>query len=193
MPRGSWGTSCIWRRRAVQPASARPVRMSTMISPPADHAPERGCHRARWRLSSDRREEHGLDGTVPKQDARWLGRVVQFDLGVSYRTGRSVTQELLERLPARAALGVAGFLTALAPDQANTVSVITDPAINEARQRVRPQRATDQGMPPRPRRAPPRRSRRSSPHATWRSLRRRGLLYGLRELGDSRAVRNDRH
>ena len=45
------------------------------------------------------RRAHGLDQPVPVQYARWLGRVVQGDLGKSIRTGRTIRQELALRLP----------------------------------------------------------------------------------------------
>ncbi|MEJ3750073.1 ABC transporter permease [Actinomycetes bacterium KLBMP 9797] len=61
-----------------------------------------------------RARELGLDRSVPEQYARWLGRVVRLDLGTSFRTGRPVADELVERLPASAALGGVGFLVALA-------------------------------------------------------------------------------
>ncbi|MER7456689.1 ABC transporter permease [Micromonospora sp. NPDC126480] len=61
-----------------------------------------------------RAEELGLNRSVPEQYVRWLDRVVRLDLGTSYRTGRPVADELVERLPASAALGGAGFLVALA-------------------------------------------------------------------------------
>lgn len=46
------------------------------------------------------RAEMGLDRPLPLQFIHWLGRVAQGDLSVSYRTGRPVLGELLERLPA---------------------------------------------------------------------------------------------
>ena len=45
------------------------------------------------------RRSYGLDQPVPVQYARWLGRVVQGDLGKSIRTGRTIRQELALRLP----------------------------------------------------------------------------------------------
>ena len=45
------------------------------------------------------RRAYGLDQPVPVQYARWLGRVVQGDLGKSIRTGRTIRQELALRLP----------------------------------------------------------------------------------------------
>lgn len=46
------------------------------------------------------RAEMGLDQPLPLQYLNWLGRVVEGDLGISYRTGKPVLAELLERLPA---------------------------------------------------------------------------------------------
>ncbi len=45
------------------------------------------------------RRAYGLDQPVPVQYVRWLGRVVQGDLGKSIRTGRTIRQELALRLP----------------------------------------------------------------------------------------------
>ncbi|TDC38629.1 ABC transporter permease [Micromonospora sp. KC213] len=63
---------------------------------------------------AQRARELGLDRSVPEQYVRWLSRVVRLDLGISFRTGRPVADELVERVPASAALGGAGFLVALA-------------------------------------------------------------------------------
>lgn len=46
------------------------------------------------------REELALDQPLPLQYVQWLGRVVQGDFSVSYRTGRPVLTEIAERLPA---------------------------------------------------------------------------------------------
>lgn len=46
------------------------------------------------------REELALDRPLPMQYVQWLGKVVQGDLSVSYRTGRPVLTEIAERLPA---------------------------------------------------------------------------------------------
>src|SRR5918912_1743415 len=45
------------------------------------------------------RTAFGLDEPAPVQYVRWLGHVVSGDLGTSFRTGRSLTQELALRLP----------------------------------------------------------------------------------------------
>jgi peptide/nickel transport system permease protein len=45
------------------------------------------------------RAAFGLDEPAPLQYARWIGHVLTGDLGTSFRTGRSLTQELALRLP----------------------------------------------------------------------------------------------
>lgn len=59
-----------------------------------------------------RREQLGLDGATVVQYWRWLGDVVRGDFGDSFRSGRPVTAELGERLPASLVLGGAGFAVA---------------------------------------------------------------------------------
>lgn len=55
-------------------------------------------------VSPEQREaiarSYGLDAPLPVQYARWLGNVLQGDLGESLRTGDSVAGEILHRLPA---------------------------------------------------------------------------------------------
>jgi peptide/nickel transport system permease protein len=55
-------------------------------------------------VSDEQREaiarRHGLDAPLPVQYLRWLGNVVQGDLGDSLRSGRPVSGEILRRLPA---------------------------------------------------------------------------------------------
>ena len=46
------------------------------------------------------RDKYGLDDPVPVQFTRYLGNVLTGDLGTSIRTDGSVTEELLQRLPA---------------------------------------------------------------------------------------------
>lgn len=65
------------------------------------------------------RRSLGLDRPLPEQFARFVGRAVQGDLGVSIRTGVPVTEEIAHRLPhtARLALwsvAVAAFIGILA-------------------------------------------------------------------------------
>ncbi len=45
------------------------------------------------------RTAFGLDQPAPVQYVRWLGQILSGDLGTSFRTGRSLTQELALRLP----------------------------------------------------------------------------------------------
>ncbi len=60
---------------------------------------------------------HGLDQPLVVQYVDWLGRALTGDLGVSFRTGRPVTEGLAQRLPATAWLAFAavaiGILIAL--------------------------------------------------------------------------------
>jgi len=60
------------------------------------------------------RRELGLDQPAPVQYVLWLARAVQGNLGVSYRSRRSVLHELLGRLPATLALALPAFLIAIA-------------------------------------------------------------------------------
>ncbi|MCC7049710.1 MAG: ABC transporter permease [Alphaproteobacteria bacterium] len=73
------------------------------------------------------RRQWGLDQPLAGQYLSWLGRFVLGDWGVSFRTGRPILREMLERLPISAALGFGslaiasllavplGFLAALKP------------------------------------------------------------------------------
>ncbi|HET9659495.1 MAG TPA: ABC transporter permease [Thermomicrobiales bacterium] len=45
------------------------------------------------------REQYGLDQPLPVQYGKWIGRVLQGDLGTSIRTRRALTYELRLRLP----------------------------------------------------------------------------------------------
>jgi peptide/nickel transport system permease protein len=64
--------------------------------------------------ASQMRELFGLDKPIHVQYARWLSNVARGDLGVSIRTGRPVTTEIMSVLPATAQLalmaGVGGTL-----------------------------------------------------------------------------------
>src|SRR5215813_284786 len=64
--------------------------------------------RATPELIQNIRNAYGLDQPAPVQYAKWLGQLLTGDLGTSFRTGRSLTQELALRLP------VTGELTILA-------------------------------------------------------------------------------
>lgn len=55
----------------------------------------------------------GLDGSLPEQYLRWLGRVLGGDFGTSYYSQRPVLDELLVRLPASLVLGGCAFLVGL--------------------------------------------------------------------------------
>lgn len=59
------------------------------------------------------RARSGLDQPLPVQFGSWLTSALTGDLGVSFRTGRPVTELILERLPATASLAVASLLVAL--------------------------------------------------------------------------------
>jgi peptide/nickel transport system permease protein len=59
------------------------------------------------------RVEMGLDKPLPVQYARFMGRVVQGDLGYSYWKQRKVTDILLERLPATLYLGITSLVIAI--------------------------------------------------------------------------------
>jgi peptide/nickel transport system permease protein len=56
---------------------------------------------------------HGLDQPLTIQFFDWLGRAVTGDLGVSFRTGRPVTESLAQRLPATTWLAVSAVLIGL--------------------------------------------------------------------------------
>lgn len=55
------------------------------------------------------RRELGLEDAFCLQYGRWLWKVAKFDLGISYRTGESVAQEIFRRLPATLELTFAAF------------------------------------------------------------------------------------
>ncbi|KJF26986.1 nickel transporter permease NikB [Clostridium aceticum] len=59
------------------------------------------------------RERMGLNDPVLVQYGKWLLKAVQGDLGVSFRTRRSVLEELLQRLPATVELTLAGTVVLL--------------------------------------------------------------------------------
>ncbi|MCZ2812009.1 ABC transporter permease [Modestobacter sp. VKM Ac-2979] len=59
------------------------------------------------------RDELRLDDPLPQRFWEWLTSLLRGDLGVSWRTGRPVTEEFLERLPATAILTTAGLLLAV--------------------------------------------------------------------------------
>jgi peptide/nickel transport system permease protein len=58
-------------------------------------------------------ERSGLDQPLLVQYVDWLGRALTGDLGVSFRTGRPVTESIAQRLPATALLAVGALLIGL--------------------------------------------------------------------------------
>lgn len=60
------------------------------------------------------RERAGLDQPLVVQYVDWIGGVLTGDLGVSFRSGRPVTELILERLPATLSLAVGAIVVALA-------------------------------------------------------------------------------
>lgn len=60
------------------------------------------------------RVQYGLDKPLPTQYVVWLGHALRGDLGTSPKTGLSVTQTLLERVPITVELAVLALLIAAA-------------------------------------------------------------------------------
>jgi peptide/nickel transport system permease protein len=60
------------------------------------------------------RESYGLDDPLPVQYAKWMGHVLQGDLGDSFRTRRAISDELRLRLPVTAQLAVMAAAMAIA-------------------------------------------------------------------------------
>ncbi len=59
------------------------------------------------------RREMGLDDPIYIQYGRWLGRVVQGDLGKSVRTGEAVGDVLMRRVPVSLYYGLAGMVVGM--------------------------------------------------------------------------------
>ncbi|WP_239520237.1 ABC transporter permease [Blastococcus saxobsidens] len=59
------------------------------------------------------RERSGLDQPLVEQFFGWAGRALTGDLGVSFRSGETVTSQIAERLPATLTLAFASILVAL--------------------------------------------------------------------------------
>lgn len=59
------------------------------------------------------RERAGLDDPVPAQYLSWISSALTGDLGVSFRSGETVTSLIVERLPATLSLAVAAIFVAL--------------------------------------------------------------------------------
>lgn len=60
------------------------------------------------------RAELGLDQPLPMQYGRWLGAVLQGDLGRSLRTNQPVLEAIVERLPVTVELSILALLVAIA-------------------------------------------------------------------------------
>src|SRR5919198_1686230 len=58
---------------------------------------------------------YGLDDPQPVQYVKWLSHVLTGDLGTSFRTGRSLTQELALRLPVTIELTLFAALLGIVP------------------------------------------------------------------------------
>ena len=58
-------------------------------------------------------EEFGLNDPIYVQYGKWIGRVLQGDLGKSLITRRDVTLELFERIPATAYLAITGMILSM--------------------------------------------------------------------------------
>ncbi|MCL4242115.1 MAG: ABC transporter permease, partial [Dehalococcoidia bacterium] len=52
------------------------------------------------------RKDFGLEGNIVSQYVRWLGDIVQLDMGKSLISGRTVTSELSNRMPVTFQLGI---------------------------------------------------------------------------------------
>lgn len=59
------------------------------------------------------RAEWGLDGNYVAQFLRWLGGFLTFDWGVSFETGRPVSEAFAARVPYSAAIGFGGIAIAI--------------------------------------------------------------------------------
>lgn len=59
------------------------------------------------------REEHGLAGSLPEQYIGWAGRMLSGDFGTSFFTGRSVVEEMKQRIPVSLQLGTGALLITL--------------------------------------------------------------------------------
>ncbi len=65
-------------------------------------------------LQQKLREEFGLTGPLPVQYLRWLGNVLMGDSGTSFFTGRSVSEEMVKRIPTSLELGMGALLISIA-------------------------------------------------------------------------------
>lgn len=64
-------------------------------------------------IAAQLRERSGLDQPLVAQYFRWLGSALTGDLGVSFSSGRPVTETIMGRLPATLTLAFAALLVAL--------------------------------------------------------------------------------
>ncbi|MGI8552185.1 MAG: ABC transporter permease [Dehalococcoidia bacterium] len=69
--------------------------------------------RADPKIAHQLREEYGLTASLPTQYLKWTGQLVRGNLGRSLFDGRSVAQEIRDRLPVSFALGLVGLLSGL--------------------------------------------------------------------------------
>ncbi len=60
------------------------------------------------------RKDYGLDKPLPVQFATYLGQLLRFDFGISYRENRPVKDIVLERLPATLLLTLSAFVFSIA-------------------------------------------------------------------------------
>ncbi len=72
----------------------------------------RGVEPTREAISAIR-QELGLDVPLPVQYVRWTKKLLQGDLGRSFRTGQPVSREIASRFPATVQLTLAGLLVML--------------------------------------------------------------------------------
>jgi ABC-type dipeptide/oligopeptide/nickel transport systems, permease components len=56
------------------------------------------------------REELGLNNSLPQQYVLWAGKALRGDFGVSFQTGRPVTEEIMAKFPATLMLSLAATL-----------------------------------------------------------------------------------
>jgi peptide/nickel transport system permease protein len=82
------------------------------------------------------RASFGTDQSLPAQYLAWLGAALTGDLGLSFRTGQPVVEEVLARLPVSLGLGAAGLALAallalaVAPHAAARPGGVADRAVD---------------------------------------------------------------
>lgn len=103
-------------RFAVMAAGLSVLAFVTLRAIPGDPAE---IALAAWHVAATQetldalRRDWGLDRTLAHQYGAWLMRFLVGDWGVSFRTGRPILSEMLERLPVSAALGFGGLTLAV--------------------------------------------------------------------------------